>query len=275
MIRQRASPGGGAPIVEADAEDIEAMRPMLLRHARAIGVERRHVDDVVQETMITTWEALAEGRVRGGERTPSEASLLGFMRQTAWYHAQNLSRRASTLHEVPASALRDVPILASPDPTPGIEARDLLARVMASSPSVAHVVELAARGFIGADAARAAGQPRATFYAHEKRLRAALRKLGATPAPEQAPRPTWKQRKRRRWGRLSRPPLLQLSLDAVASPGRGTRYTGSTMGGTPRRPLVSCTTSRRYGHALYTAFTAAKLPNSLSRISMGGGSTFR
>ncbi|MDI1447277.1 sigma factor [Polyangium sp. 6x1] len=198
MIRYRASPGGGAPIVEANAEDIEAMRPMLLRYVRAIGVERRHVDDVVQETTITTWEAVNEGRVRGGERTPPDAALHGFARQTAWFHAMNLSRRASTLHEAPASALRDVPILVSPDPMPGIEARDLLARVMASSPSVARVVELAARGLIGADAARAAGQPRATFYAHEKRLRAALRKLGATPAPKQAPRSTEKQRKRKR-----------------------------------------------------------------------------
>ncbi|MDI3284943.1 sigma factor [Polyangium sp. 15x6] len=197
MIRQRASPGGGAPIVEADAEDIEAMRPMLLRHARAIGVASAHAPDIVQETIITTWEALAEGRVRGGEKTPPEASLLGFMKQTAWYRAQNLSRRASTLYEAPASSLRDVPILVSPDPMPGIEARDLLARVMASSPSVVHVVELAARGLIGSDAARALGQPRATYHAHEKRLRAALRKLGAAP-PKQAPRPTWKPRKRGR-----------------------------------------------------------------------------
>ncbi|MDI3291027.1 sigma-70 family RNA polymerase sigma factor [Polyangium sp. 15x6] len=198
MIRQRASPGGGAPIVEADADDIEQLRPMLVRYVRAIGVERRHVDDVVQETMLTTWEALNEGRVRGGEKTLPEASLLGFMRQTAWFHAKNLMRRASTLYEVPASSLRDVPILATADPTSAIEARDLLARVMASSPNVAHVVELAARGLIGADAARATGQPRATFYAHEKRLRAALRKLGAAPAPKQAPRPTWKSRKRQR-----------------------------------------------------------------------------
>ncbi|MDI3291017.1 sigma-70 family RNA polymerase sigma factor [Polyangium sp. 15x6] len=198
MIRQRASPGGGAPIVEADAEDIEAMRPMLLRHARAIGVASAHAPDIVQETIITTWESLAEGRVRGGERTPPEASLLGFMKQTAWYRAQNLSRRASTLYEAPASALRDVPILVTPDPTPGIEARDLLARAMASSPNVAHVVELAARGLIGADAARALGQPRATFHAQEKKLRATLRKLGAAPAPKQAPRPTWKTRKRQR-----------------------------------------------------------------------------
>ncbi|MDC3962655.1 sigma-70 family RNA polymerase sigma factor [Polyangium jinanense] len=198
MIRQRASPGGGAPIVEADAEDIEAMRPMLLRHARAIGVASAHAPDIVQETIITTWEALAEGRVRGGEKTPPDASLLGFMKQTAWYRAQNLMRRASTLYEAPASALRDVPILVSPDPTSAIEARDLLARVMASSPSVARVVELAARGLVGADAAREVGQPRATFHAHEKKLRAALRKLGAAPAPKQAPRPTWKTRKRKR-----------------------------------------------------------------------------
>ncbi|MDI1430440.1 sigma-70 family RNA polymerase sigma factor [Polyangium sorediatum] len=198
MIRQRASPGGGAPIVEVDVDDVEAMRPMLVRYVRAIGVVSAHVPDIVQETVITTWEALNEGRVRGGERTPPEVSLWGFMKQTAWFHAKNLSRRASTLHEVPASSLRDVPILATSDPMTAIEARDLLARVMESSPNVAHVVELAARGFIGADAARAAGQPRATFYAHEKRLRAALRKLGAAPAPKQAPRPTWKQRKRKR-----------------------------------------------------------------------------
>lgn len=198
MIRQRASPGGGAPIVEADADDIEAMRPMLLRHARAIGVASAHAPDIVQETIITTWEALAEGRVRGGEKTPPEASLLGFMKQTAWYRAQNLSRRASTLHEVPASAVRPASAPATADPMAAIEARDLLARVMASSPSVARVVELAARGLIGADAARAAGQPRATYHAHEKKLRAALRKLGAAAAPKQAPRPTWKQRKRNR-----------------------------------------------------------------------------
>ncbi|MDC0747788.1 hypothetical protein [Polyangium mundeleinium] len=171
---------------------------MLLRYVRAIGVERRHADDVVQETTITTWEALNEGRVRGGERTPPEAALGGFARQTAWFHAMNLSRRASTLYEAPASALRDVPVLVSPDPMPGIEAADLLARVVASNPNVARVVELAARGLIGADAARAAGQPRATFFAYEKRLRAALRKLGAVPAPKQAPRPTWKTRKRKR-----------------------------------------------------------------------------
>ena len=97
-----------------------------------------------------------------------------------------------------AQLLRSVPILVSPDPMAAIEARDLLVRVMASSPKVAHVVELAARGLIGADAARAVGQPRATYHAHERKLRAALRKLGAAPAPKQAPRPTWKQRKRRR-----------------------------------------------------------------------------
>ncbi|MDC3979797.1 hypothetical protein [Polyangium jinanense] len=197
MIRYRASPGGGAPIVEADAGDIEAMRPMLLRHARVIGVERRHVDDVVQDTMITTWEALNEGRVRGGERTPPDAALRGFARTTAWFHAMNLSRRGSG-REDPVSSLRSVPILLSPDPMQAIEAADLLARVMASSPKVAHVVALAARGLIGSDAARAVGQPRATYHAHEKKLRAALRKLGAAPAPKQAPRPTWKQRKRKR-----------------------------------------------------------------------------
>ncbi|MDC3962539.1 hypothetical protein [Polyangium jinanense] len=196
MIRQRASPGGGAPIVEADADDIEQLRPMLVRYVRTIGVVSAHVPDIVQETVITTWEALNEGRVRGGERTPPEAALCGFARQTAWFHAKNLSRRASTLHEVPASSLRDVPILATMEPLPAIEARDLLARVVASNPNVAHVVELAARGLIGADAARAAGQPRATFHAHEKKLRAALRKLGATFTPKQAPRPNRTQRKR-------------------------------------------------------------------------------
>ncbi|MRG92819.1 sigma-70 family RNA polymerase sigma factor [Polyangium spumosum] len=196
MIRYRASPGGGAPIVEADAEDIEAMRPMLLRHALALGVERRHADDVVQETMITTWIALGEGRVRGGEKTPPAAAFQGFARQTAWFHAMNLSRRGSG-REVPVSSLRDVPILVSPDPTHAIEARDVLAKVMASSPKVAHVVELAARGLIGADAAREAGQHRATFHAHEKKLRAALQKLGAAP-PKQAPHPTRKNRKQKR-----------------------------------------------------------------------------
>lgn len=195
MIRYRASPSGGAPIVEADAGDIEAMRPMILRHARVIGVERRHVDDVVQETLLTTWIALNEDRVRGGERTPPDAALHGFARQTAWFHAMNLSRRGSG-REVPVSSLRDVPILVTPDPAHAIEARDLLARVVASSPKVAHVVQLAARGLTGADAARAAGLPRATFHVHERKLRAALRKLGAAPTPKQVPRPTWKQRKR-------------------------------------------------------------------------------
>ncbi|MDC0745350.1 sigma-70 family RNA polymerase sigma factor [Polyangium mundeleinium] len=197
MIRYRASPGGGAPIVEADAGDIEAMRPMLLRHARAIGVERRHVPDLVQDTVITTWEALNDGRVRGAEGTPPDAALRGFARQTAFYHAQNLSRRAFW-REIPMSSLRSAPVLATPDPMPAIEARDLLARAMASSPIVAHVVDLGARGLIGADAARAAGLPRATFYVHEKKARAVLRKLGAAPAPKQAPRPTWKNRKRKR-----------------------------------------------------------------------------
>jgi len=196
VIRQRASPGGGAPVVEADADDIERFRPMLVRYVRAIGVVSAHVPDIVQETMITTWEALNEGRVRGGERTPPEVSLLGFMKQTAWFQAKNLSRRASTLYEIPTSSLRDVPILATANPMSAIEARDLLARVVTSSPSVAHVVELAARGLIGADAARSVGQPRATFYAYEKRLRAALRKLGAAPAPKQAP--LSKKRKRQR-----------------------------------------------------------------------------
>ncbi len=60
MIRYRASPGGGAPIVEADAEDIEELRPMLVRHVQVIGAEERHVADVVQDTMLTTWEALHE-----------------------------------------------------------------------------------------------------------------------------------------------------------------------------------------------------------------------
>ncbi|MRG92547.1 sigma-70 family RNA polymerase sigma factor [Polyangium spumosum] len=197
MIRYRASPGGGAPIVEAGAEDIEAMRPMLLRHVRVIGVEERHVPDVVQETMITTWTALHEERVRGSEKMPPDAALRGFARMTAWFHAMNLSRRGSG-REDPVSSLRSVPILLSPDPMPGIEAADLLARVMASSPNVAHVVELAARGLLGADAARAAGQPRTSFYKSEKKLRAALRKLGAAPAPKQAPRPSWKSRKRKR-----------------------------------------------------------------------------
>ncbi|MDI3287793.1 hypothetical protein [Polyangium sp. 15x6] len=187
-----------ASTAQAYAEDIEAMRPMLLRHVRAIGVASAHAPDIVQETIITTWEALAEGRVRGGQKTPPEASLLGFMKQTAWYRAQNLSRRASTLYEAPASSLRDVPILVTADPMSTIEARDVIARVVASSPNVARVVELAARGLIGADAARAAGQPRATFYAHEKRLRAALRKLGAAPAPKQALRRTQKTRVRKR-----------------------------------------------------------------------------
>lgn len=149
-------------------------------------------------------EGGAEPLLVGVERRPRlsrSASRIGPDEPAGgqFYDTNDLrARRQDPREQVSASSLRDVPILVSPDPTPGIEARDLLARVVASSPNVASVVELAARGLIGADAARALGQPRATFYAHEKRLRAALRKLGAASAPKQAPRPTWKIRKRKR-----------------------------------------------------------------------------
>ncbi|MRG91589.1 hypothetical protein [Polyangium spumosum] len=170
---------------------------MLTRHLRKIGVDELYIPDLVQETIATTWEALHEGRVRGAIHTKPEHALRGFMRDTAWFHAMNHARRASTRHESPMSSLRSTPDLVSSDPMPEIEARDLLTWVMKSRPKLAYIVLLAARGLIGADAARTMGHGLATHHAHVQKLRAALRKLDAAP-PKQAPRPTWKSRKRGR-----------------------------------------------------------------------------
>ncbi len=128
---------------------------------------------------------------------PPGAALRGFARVTAFYNAKNLMRRGSG-QEIPVSAIRSVPDIVSPDPMSAIEARDLLARVMASSPHAAHVVQLAARGLFGNDAARALGHLPTTHHKHVEKVRAALRDLGAEPAPKQPPRPGWKQRKRGR-----------------------------------------------------------------------------
>jgi hypothetical protein len=69
---------------------------------------------------------------------------------------------------------------------------------MKSRPKLAYIVLLAARGIIGAEAARAMGHGLTAHYAHVQKLRAALRTVSAAPTPKQVPRPTWKQRKRGR-----------------------------------------------------------------------------
>jgi len=174
------------------------LRPMLTRYLRKIGVDELYIPDLIQETIATTWEALHEGRVRGAENLKPEQALRGFARETAWRHAMNLMRRASMRYEVLMSATRSPPDLVSPDPMTELEARDLLTWVMKSRPKLAYIVLLAARGIIGAEAARAMGHGLTAHYAHVQKLRAALRTVSAAPTPKQVPRPTWKQRKRGR-----------------------------------------------------------------------------
>ncbi|TKD10454.1 hypothetical protein [Polyangium fumosum] len=198
MSSYHRPPGGGAPVVIADAHEVTRLHSMLTHHLRKIGVDELYIPDLVQETIATTWEALHEGRVRGAEGMPPVVALRGFARETAWFHAMNHARRGSTRHETPVSAIRSPPDIVSPDPMPAIEARDLLTWVMKSRPKLAYIVLLAARGLIGADAARAMGHSLTTHHGHVQKLRAALRAVGAAPAPKQAPRPTWKSRKAKR-----------------------------------------------------------------------------
>jgi len=198
VSRYHRPPGGGAPIVVADADEVARLRSMLTRHLRKIGVDELYIPDLVQETIATTWEAMHEGRVRGAEGTPPDAALRGFARETAWFHAKNHARRGSTWRESPMSSLRSAPDIVSPDPMSEIEARDLLTWVMKSRPNLAYIVLLAARGLIGADAARAMGHGLTTHHVHVQKLRAALRAVDGAPVPKQAPRPTWKSRKAKR-----------------------------------------------------------------------------
>ncbi|MDC0742608.1 RNA polymerase sigma factor [Polyangium mundeleinium] len=198
MSRYHRPAGGGAPVVVADADEVVRLRPTLTRYLRKIGVDELYIPDLIQETIATTWEALHEGRVRGADNLKPEQALRGFARQTAWNHAANLMRRASMRFEIPMSAIRSPPDLVTPDPMSEIEARDLLAWVMKSRPKLAYIVLLAARGIIGPEAARAMGHGLTAHYAHVQKLRAALRTVSTAPAPKQAPRPGWKQRKAKR-----------------------------------------------------------------------------
>ncbi|MRG91664.1 sigma-70 family RNA polymerase sigma factor [Polyangium spumosum] len=191
----RPHPDGGDPYVDVSAEEINARRAFIREAALRYGVRIGDAEDIVQDVMIAAYESARDCKIRGSARVPPEKTLEVFLRAVTWFRASNYRRRHRNRYEYTGDVDK---LVGSIDPREAAEARDLLRAVARMRPKAANALLLALLGFTVVEAAKESGRNPSTHHRHVQELRRLLRTLGAEPAPKQAPRPGWKQRKRGR-----------------------------------------------------------------------------
>lgn len=146
----------GAKAGHSVFDEIAKQMPLIRRVLQRRGVPGKHVDDLVQETLLLAWEKLQSGALP--ERM-SKAFIRGWLTKVAKYKACNIRRTA----DIRTGLVSEGPgVDAVLDETPGMEQRmcdsealrDLLGQL---KPKYREVLLLDALGYSGAEIAAAIG----------------------------------------------------------------------------------------------------------------------
>ena len=206
MIRYRHDPDNPEkPIIEATPKDIDQFRRFVLKYLsrKFPRMGRDAIEDIAQISLITTWRAVSECRLRGSYLHEPKSTLRKWLTEVAWRVGMNVKNSAAYRASlVSISAERCIGSDGQPLPDVVIDARRMLGILSGNTRLVSiQAILLLADGATQEEVAALIGISPATLSTRLKRIRKRLtiiRDHGPWQEPPQPPPRSPRDRKRKR-----------------------------------------------------------------------------